>query len=340
MKFAPELFPKGSFPRQQTDGAYIHEFLSPNLDTYAKKIVNDMHFALVISGNDAVGNGKTTMATHLGSYLTWKINKLHGTKNTFTHNNMVFKSKDLAKKSFELPKYSVIVLDEGDDMVEHGMKETAREMKKYFRKCRQLNQIFILILPSFFELPKFYALARTHALINVKFHGQFERGLFHFYGPKQKKQLYLKGKKDWNYDSAPFDFDGDFFSSYAFFPNCKEEAELYKKGKYKDMIRDDEEEDIMSVTQQLRRQKIKFLINMTTKFPDLTFQSVCDVLEFTTWTGRNYLEKYKLNSEGMIVKKEEKEGEYINLMVREENDTGGTDNIIKEKEVINNEDNT
>ena len=321
MKFAEELFPKGTFPNQKTDGAYINEFLSPNLDTYAKKIAKDMHFALIISGNDSVGNGKTTMATHIGAYLTWKINKLHKLNNTFTHKNLVFKSKELAQRSFELPKYSVIVLDEGDDMVEHGMKETAREMKKYFRKCRQLNQIFILILPSFFELPKFYALARTHALINVKFHGDFERGLFNFYSPLQKKQLYIKGKKDWNYDAAPFDFDGDFFGSYSFFPNCEKETELYNKNKYDDMIRDDEEEDIMSTTQQLRRQKIKFLINMIKKLPDLTFQSVCDVLEFTTWTGRNYLDKYELDSEGVIIEKEKKKGKYINLMEEEQNES-------------------
>ncbi len=334
MKFAEELFPKGVFPKQKTDGAYIHDYLYPNLDTYAKKIADDMHFAIIISGNDSVGNGKTTMATHIGAYLTWKINKLHKVNNVFTHKNMVFKSKDLAERSFELPKYSVIVLDEGDDMVEHGMKETARQMKKYFRKCRQLNQIFILILPSFFELPKFYALARSHALINVKFHGQFERGLFNFYGPKQKKQLYLKGKKDWNYDSAPFDFDGDFFSSYCFFPNCKEEAELYKKNKYDDMLREDEEDGKISTAQQLKGQKIKFFLNMVHSFPQLDFKTICKGFGIGVTTGRTYFSDYVPVNGGWINQKTETGDKYINIMGKNENDVGGPIVQTKQEEVI------
>lgn len=241
MKFAEDLFPKGTFSKQQTGGAYINENLSKNLDILAKKIADDMHFLLLITGHDNVGNGKTTLLTQVGTYLTWKINQLHKTNNTFESNNLVFSGKELIQKSLELPKFSIIGLDEGDELTTHGMKELARKLKTYFRKCRQLNQILVLILPSFFELPKFYALARSTCLLDVKFMGEFDRGYFSFYGSKSKKLLYLKGKKEWDYECVRPDFEGRFFGSYCFFPNLKENMEKYKKVKFED-LRDEEEE--------------------------------------------------------------------------------------------------
>jgi len=244
MKFAEELFPKGTFKGQKSDGGYIDGTLAENLNIYAEKIANDMHFLIIITGNDSVGNGKSTMATQVASYLTWKINKLHGANNTFTSENMHFRSIGLEQKTSKAPKLSVHVLDEGDDLTTNWMKQTTQNLKKYFRKCRQLNQILILILPSFFELPKFFALSRSHCLINVKFQGRFDRGFFDFYGPKSKKLLYLKGKKEWNYDSYSKDFPGHFVSSYCFFPNPDIETDKYKQKKYRDMVDTSEEKKI------------------------------------------------------------------------------------------------
>ena len=238
MKFGETTFPIGSFKGQQTAGAYIDQTLSQNLDILAKKIAHDMGFVGLCSGSDQTGNGKSTMMQQVASYLTLKINELHGTKNTFTNKNVVFNAEQLVTRSFALPPYSVIILDEGDDLTEHSMKETTREMKKYFRKCRQLNQILILILPSFFELPKFFALNRTQFLINVKFMGEFERGYFEFFNAKAKKLLYIKGKKEWDYDAHPPNFRGRFFSSYCFFPNLKENVIRYKANKMRDTFDD------------------------------------------------------------------------------------------------------
>jgi len=241
MKFAEKIFPKGTFPGQETDGAYINETLAKNLDVIAEKMDKDMTFLGIISGHDSVGNGKSTMLTHVGSYLTYKINEIHKTDLTFTDKNMCLNSKALVSTSHALPKLSVIGLDEGDDLTTHGMKEVSVRLKRYFRKCRQLNQILIVILPSFFELPKFYALSRSHFLIDVEFQNNFDRGYFKFYSPKAKKQLYLRGKREWDYDSYHSNFKGRFFSSYCFFPDLEGCIKRYKKKKYDDMLDDSEE---------------------------------------------------------------------------------------------------
>lgn len=294
MKFAEEIYPKGIFKGQKTDGAYINQHLATNLDVYAKKIADDMHFTIIIAGNDSVGNGKSTIATHTGAYLTWKGNKQHKVNNTFTHKNMVFRANDLVKRSFELPKYSVIVLDEGDDLTEHTMKDTTKQLKKYFRKCRQLNQILILILPMFFELPKFYALGRSHCLINVKFMGEFNRGFFDFYGPKQKKELYLKGKREWNYNATNSDFEGRFFGSYTFFPNPLKEDKLYRQGKFYDMTDDDGEE--LSTKDQLRNLKVHLVNKFKDAHPDMAIKVLTEMMEIPMATYYDH-RKFKKNFE-------------------------------------------
>ena len=293
MKYAEKIFPKGSFPDQRTDGGYIDGTLAKNLDIYAKKIVNDMHFLILITGNDSVGNGKSTLASHVGCYLTNKINELHGLNNTYTSENVNFKSIELVQNSHKHPKYSVQTLDEGDDLTQHSMKETMQNLKRYFRKCRQLNQIVILILPSFFELPKFFALSRSHCLLNVKFEGEFERGFFDFYGPTAKKLLYLKGKKEWDYSAHPKDFDGVFSQSYAFFPNLDDEIKKYKKHKRTDMEDDAQlKEELMTrheierlhtiklFRQAVRRSKIKIM--------DLSQAFSITRRTATTWLSDDY----------------------------------------------------
>ena len=290
MKYAEELFPLGTFQDQKTPGAYINEYLSQNLDILARRVVDDLHFLGIVSGNDSVGNGKSTMATHIGAYLTWKINKSHKLNLTFTSHNMVFNSEELEERSFELPKYSVIVLDESDDLKDHWAKDSTKHIRRYFRKCRQLNQILIIITPSFFELPKFYSLQRSHFLVNVKFHDDFRRGRFDFYGATKKKLLYLKGKKEWNYSLVKPDFIGAFSSSYVFFPNVKEEIEKYRKMKYEDML--SKEEEVLKPEQVILQLKEKLFLKLYNKL-DLTVSELTKIFEIGERTGWDWLRRVR-----------------------------------------------
>lgn len=289
MKFAEELFPMGSYPKQQSAGAYINGYLAPNLDIIAEKIIYDMTFLGIISGSDGVGNGKTSLSTTVGAYLTYKINQLHKVKNTFTADNMVFSADDLDKVSFKLPKYSVIVLDESDDLKEHSQKESSMKIKSYFRKCRQLNQILIVITPSFFELPKFYALNRSHFLLNTKFTGKFERGTFDFYGLTNKKLLYLKGKKEWNYDAHKSDFVGEFAGAYYFFPNMPYEKKRYIKKKYDDMVNYNKElEQKLTPAQIVKLTLRESFKNVLTNCPEITIKQLSRGFGISERTGSRW----------------------------------------------------
>jgi hypothetical protein len=289
MNFAPELYPKGTFPSQKIDGAFIQDELAKNLDVIAKKVGDDMTFLGLISGHDMVGDGKTTILTHVGAYLTWKINQIYGTNNTFTDKNLVFGGVELEKVSLEMPKYSVIGMDEGDDVTTHGMKEFAQKLKRYFRKCRQLNQILLVILPSFFEFPKFYALNRSHFLIDVFFQGEYERGYFKFYGPHSKKMLYLNGKKEWNYDAWRPDFHGRFFGSYCFFPDLDKCTERYKRKKYEDMVNDNQADTKLTPDQIKKQTIVDLLTKLYQNYPKFSIKTFAQATGMSTRTVYRWL---------------------------------------------------
>lgn len=237
VKVCEKEFPLGTYKGQKTDGFYMDGILKDNLDIFAKKIADDQMFVLLITGSGFVRIGKSVDAHQVGFYLTSKVNELHKTKNTFTLNNICFKGEDLIKKSFEVPKYSVLVLDEGDDLTEHYWSKLAKDLRRFFRKCGQLNIFLILVLPDFFELPKSYAITRSMCLINVKYTGEFDRGFFDFYNFERKKQLYLKGKKQADYKCVHSNFFGEFLNVYTV------DEKEYKEMKRKDLEEQEEAEE-------------------------------------------------------------------------------------------------
>jgi hypothetical protein len=290
MKFAQKIFPLGTFQGQKTDGAYISETLAENLDVMVDTLDKDMTFLGLITGNDCVGNGKTTICTQIGCYLTNKINEKYGLHNTFTSENIVMEGQNLPEKSFNMPKFSVIQLDEGDDMTTHSMKQISMNLKRYFRKCRQLNQILLAILPSFFELPKFYALNRSHFLINVKFQNKFERGLFSFYSPQSKKKLYIYGKKNWDYEAQAPDFSDSFFSSYCFFPDLQGNITRYKAMKLQDMYDDHESSYKITPEEVERNTRMRDFKMIYEKLPIKTLKNLYESFGISRQTAYNWME--------------------------------------------------
>jgi len=246
VKVCEKQFPKGSNPKQKSDGFYMDGYLKENLDILAEKIADDQQFVILISGSGQVRVGKSVLAQQIGSYLTYKVREMHRVRNNkFDLSNIVFKAKDLKKKALELPKYSVVTLDEGDDLTEHYLSALSKELRKFFRKCGQLNQFIILLLPDFFELPRSYAITRSICLVDVHFYKKFERGYFKFYNFKAKKNLYLRGKKFSDYDIVNPNFSGRFTNFYT----VNETA--YRSKKWRDLSNIDEAEE-KTITQKLK----------------------------------------------------------------------------------------
>ncbi len=279
-------FPKGSFSGQKSDGFYMDGYVKENLDIMAERIVDDMQFVGIISGKGTVRNGKSTFAQHQGYYFTHKVNELHGFKNKFTNDNIVFKADDLIEKAFSLPKYSVLVLDEGDDLTAQYYSKLAIKLRRFFRKCGQLNLFFILLIPDFFELPRAYAVTRSTYLINVMFKGRFERGYFEFYSSEKKRQLYYKGRRYGDYQCVKPDFLGRFPKPYLV------DEKEYRAKKHKDMISDEGEESTPITRKAELLKAFKMLVKVNEDY-GLKFsqQKFADYLSCGTTTVQNYLKE-------------------------------------------------
>lgn len=236
MKILKSKYPKGTLKHQKTDGRYIDGYLYENLEILAKSIIKDMTFlGIGFSSTLEVGTGKSVLFTQIGEAWTYIVNKLHGTNLTFTQKNIVFRPKDLIDRAFEVPKYSCILVDEWEDA--HYWSELGMTLRQFFRKCRQLNLFILIIIPNFFQLPMNYAIGRSIFAIDVKFGASFERGFFEFYNFKDKKYLFIKGKKFQNYDCQDSSFRGVFGDGYGI------PEEEYRQAKFEDLKRTEDESE-------------------------------------------------------------------------------------------------
>ncbi len=293
------MFKKGSYDGQKSDGLYLDGALVELMDIFSRKITDDMQFlGLFCSSTFGVRTGKSTLAQQMGYYFTSMVNKRHGLDLKFDHNNIVFKTDKLIEKAHKLPKYSVLILDEGDDLTEHSASEKSREIKKFLRKSGQLNLFIMFILPDFFEMPKTIAMQRSNFLIDVKFEDEFDRGYFEYYNFKDKKKLYARGKKFGDYDvqkaTVP---NGRFVNKY-----CVDE-EKYRAMKLKD-LKEQDLKDEGFIDPKIRRKIAietfgKIYVGLKKKYGGpkskfkITQQDMADAMGFTRKTAEMYFKEYK-----------------------------------------------
>jgi hypothetical protein len=223
MKVCKDWYPKGTQKYQKDDGFMIHEGLKNQLDLLVKNVVNDWDFTIIITGSGEVRVGKSVLAMQIAAYWAHEMERVHNIKVKFDLDNFVLDGRKLIQKGNELGQkhpYSPLIFDEAGADLEgrKAMQSVTQDVIDYFRECGQYNMLNILVIPEYFDLPKGIALSRSMFLIDVTYNadenGIFQRGFYYFYSRRRKKQLYLKGKKDLNYNVVPYNFRGRFTNFY------------------------------------------------------------------------------------------------------------------------------
>ena len=220
MKVCQRWFPMGSYKGQKSPGFYMNDNLKQTLDLWIKNVKNDWDFVIIISGQGAVRVGKSSIAQQIAAYWTYAIEEAYGIVNDFsTKDNIVFHGAELIKKGNKLgskQKYACLIFDEAGADLEgvKAMTKSTQNVRDYLREAGQYNQLIILCLPEFFDLPKGIATNRSNCLIDcyvtVDENDMWERGKFNFYSAPSKKKLYKWGKKDADYSATKCDFYGDW----------------------------------------------------------------------------------------------------------------------------------
>tara|TARA_R100001530_G_scaffold3_3_gene21 strand:+ start:3186 stop:4040 length:855 start_codon:yes stop_codon:yes gene_type:complete len=206
-----------------TDKEYYMDLkLKLNLDILKKEVKKDWSFIILVSGNNRVRIGKTTMAQQIAYYMD----------PTFSFDAVTFDPSDVRKISLKRGKTKVVFYDEARAGLDskRAMENMQKDLIDFLTQAGQLNQILIIVLPDFFELKREIALSQSICLINcytpkMNF---FDRGLFAFYNLEQKQRLYYWGKKQGgNYLVCKPDFNGRF-SDYQVLDKKKYEDLKYK----------------------------------------------------------------------------------------------------------------
>lgn len=316
MKILEDKYPLGSLPGQKTPGRYIDGILKGNIDLLAKNITKDMTYLGIISSSTLeVGTGKSVLAQQIAEAYLDSVNKFHKFDLGLTINNLVFRPKDIIERSFQVPRYSVIICDEWEDA--NYWSELGITLRQFFRKCRQLNLFIIIIIPNFFQLPMSYAISRSVFFIDVRFSGEFDRGYFSFYNFAKKKTLFIRGKKTQNYGVTPANFVGRFADGYAV------GEEEYRKEKLKDLKNQEEQEKKPTTERQIKIgifRKIYEHFKGTKK--EISIKELAGAFSVTERSGTNWMQESR-DSENAET---EKPNDNINYLTGAGDDGGdGTD---------------
>lgn len=168
----------------------IREYIDKNFDSVG-----------IITGEE--GAGKTTLAMQISYFMDEK----------FSNDNIIFNARGFEHAIKTLPKGSVILWDEADDVGSNWASEMMITLKKTFKRIRKMNYFILLVTPTFHDLNKYFAIHRTRFLINV-YSDFVTRGFFKFYNRKNKRLLYIHGKKEMNMSA----WKGNFFGRFTDYP--------------------------------------------------------------------------------------------------------------------------
>jgi len=198
----------------KTPGFYMSERLKKNLDICKNRQKSDNDLFLIIDGPE--GSGKSVFAQQVGFYLDPSL----------TVDRIAFNSKDFKNKISEAKKDQCIIFDEAMKGL-HSRSATSalnKMLVELFSEMRQDNLIIIIVLPTFFELDKYPAIHRSFFLLHTYLY-KLKRGYFKFYNFQDKKFIYLKGKRTYDYSISKPRFKGRFTKFYTV------DEDLYKKRK-------------------------------------------------------------------------------------------------------------
>lgn len=179
----------------------VNYYISPPMDEQCNNIRTavidkDRDYVTVIDGEE--GSGKSVLAQQIAKKLD----------PNFNIDNICFNADQFIERLKKAPKYSCIVLDEAFSSANSrsALTEVNRSLIGVATEMRQQNLFVIIVIPSFFDLDKYFALWRCRSLLHVYFSKDGSRGSYIIFPKSKKKYLYLNGKKFYNYSkpASPF----------------------------------------------------------------------------------------------------------------------------------------
>jgi len=270
---------------------YLDGYLKSNLDIIKDQINNkDTDMVGVVDGFEGVG--KSVLAMQCGYYVdpTLKLDRICFNAEEFK--NAVLKAK----------KGECVIFDEA--ITGTFNREAITQMNvllvKMMAQIRQKNLFVLLVLPTFFDLDKYFALWRSKFLLHCHFGNNFQRGFFKFASIDKKKNMYVTGQKLYIYpkQKSGWDFWGRFTNNYVV------NEKLYRKKKDEGLIEQDYERVSIRRVRLQRDSMIVLLSNFgftqeeVSEATDMFDEGVTQQTVFTILSKK----AYKLHNTDTIIK--------------------------------------
>lgn len=185
---------------QDDQALYFDPMLKEKLEIIRVLIKKKFDCVIIIDGEER--SGKSTLGLTIGSYLS---------NMRMSVDNVCSGMEDIKKKIRDIkpstPDNIQVLMPDESSLVfnsKDAMQRANKTLMKVMDVIGQKGLVFIMILPSFFDLNKTIALRRSKALIHVYVDRQnYDRGRYAYFGTREKEQLYYQGKKNFNSYQQP-----------------------------------------------------------------------------------------------------------------------------------------
>lgn len=194
-------------------GFWMNWLLMQNLAMMKRAVRKDWDGLFIVDGRE--GAGKSVMAQQMAKFCD----------PTFELGRICFTPAEFMDAITAATPGQAIVYDEsrGGLNARRTMSGINVTLTNLLAQIRQKNLFVFIVIPTVFDLDKNVAIWRSRGLIHITAEvvknddtGQadIERGYFKFYGEAALTQLYIKGKRYYDYSVQNPDFEGRFGAGY------------------------------------------------------------------------------------------------------------------------------
>lgn len=201
-------------------GFFVNTTFKENLDQYyIAAVQKGWDGVLLVTGME--GSGKSTTAFTIAKYCdyTFPGELLNNGTSRRSCDRIVFTTKQFGEAVESSSPGQAIVWDEFilGGFASDALTQMQKELIKLMVTIRKKNLYIILVVPNIFLLRKYFVIARSRALVHQYTPDGIKRGMFKFFSYDRKRQLYIKGCKEWDMGAVQPDFTGESINTLGYF---------------------------------------------------------------------------------------------------------------------------
>ena len=184
---------------------YMDGYLRSGFRKAKEVVYKDWDWVTLIDGVE--GGGKSVIAQQCA----------YEVDNTIDLDRITFTPEEFKKAILNAKQYESVIYDEAYTGLSSRatMSDINKTLVSMLAEIRQKNLFVFIVMPTFFDLDRYAAIWRSRGLIHVYTDKGYGRGYFGYYNKDRKKNLYILGKKFYDYKKPKPNFRGRFVNQYV-----------------------------------------------------------------------------------------------------------------------------